>query len=249
MTGRSKPLSRMYFSGALEVHGAGRIPPAEAHHLMHVLRLSAGDTLTLFDGRGTEYDALIEAIGKSGVEFRVLESRSVSRESPLEIRIAQGISSGERMDYTVQKAVELGVTLVQPLATHRSVVRLDSERAMRRVAHWQAVAAAACEQSGRNHMPRVAPVMALESWLAEARTYPATRLALLPLATIRLADLGRPSGPVWLLVGPEGGFTQEELQAAQSVGFETVRLGPRILRTETAAIAAVAAMQALWGDF
>lgn len=249
MTERSKPLSRMYFSGALEVHGAGCISPQQAHHLTHVLRLSAGDTLTLFDGNGAEYDALVESIGKAGIAFRVLEQRNVSRESALDIRIAQGISSGERMDYTVQKAVELGVRLLQPLATQRSVVRLDTHRAVRRVAHWQAVAAAACEQSGRNHLPHIAPVMPLDAWLAQARGHAALRLALSPLAERRLTDLAQPPGTVWLLVGPEGGFTDEELQAAQSVGFVTVRLGPRILRTETAAIAAVAAMQALWGDF
>lgn len=249
MSGRSKPLSRMYFSGELEVHGAGRIPPEQAHHLTHVLRLSAGDTLTLFDGHGTEYDALIEGIGKTGIAFRILEQRKVSRESALDIRIAQGISSGERMDYTVQKAIELGARSVQPLATQRSIVRLDAQRAVRRVAHWQAVAAAACEQCGRNHLPDIAPVLALDAWLAEARGYSALRLALSPLAEKRLTDLAHPTGTVWLLVGPEGGLTEEELEAAQSVGFMTVKLGPRILRTETAAITAVAAMQALWGDF
>ncbi|HSQ05737.1 MAG TPA: 16S rRNA (uracil(1498)-N(3))-methyltransferase [Burkholderiales bacterium] len=245
----SKPLSRMYFSGALAAHGAGRIAPEEAHHLVHVLSLATGDALTLFDGQGTEYDVRIESVGKTGVSFRVLAQRTVSRESALNICVAQGISSGERMDYTVQKAVELGVTALQPLATQRSVVRLDAQRAARRVAHWQAVAVAACEQCGRNQIPRVAPVMPLEKWLGEARDYAATRLVLSPTGEQRLTQLVRPRDTVWLLAGAEGGFTADELAAAASVGFASVRLGPRILRTETAAIAAIAAMQALWGDF
>jgi 16S rRNA (uracil1498-N3)-methyltransferase len=164
----------------------------------------------------------------------------------------QGISSGERMDYTVQKAVELGVAEIWPLLAERSVVRLDRERAEKRRLHWQRVAIAACEQSGRSRVPPVHAPLRLADWLA---TWRAQRqgneraLLLSPAGGARLAALGEPQGPVILLAGPEGGFTEAEAAAARHQGFLPVRLGPRILRTETAALAALAAIQALWGDF
>jgi 16S rRNA (uracil1498-N3)-methyltransferase len=171
----------------------------------------------------------------------------VSRESPLAVVLAQGISSGERMDYTVQKSVELGVTVIQPLLTQRSVVRLTGERADKRVAHWQAVAAAACEQCGRNRVPEVLPVQSLTHWLGTLRG--GVRYLLSPQAPNRLRELTRPADAITLLVGPEGGWDSTESAAAQTTGFAPLALGPRVLRTETAAVAALAAMQALWGDF
>lgn len=223
------------------------VPATSAHHLVHVLRARPGDTVVLFDGRGHESNAVIDRIDKSGVRLRVADARAVTRESPLEVTLAQGISSGERMDYTVQKAVELGIAAIQPLATERSVVRLDAARAPKRVAHWQAVAVAACEQSGRNQVPRVAPVMSLPSWIAVAGD--GLRLTLTPDATMTLRDLPRPAAHVTLLIGPEGGLSARERSDAQGAGFVPVRLGPRVLRTETAALAALSAMQTLWGDF
>lgn len=220
----------------------------QAHHVIHVLRLQAGASLTLFDGRGVECQALIKRIDKSGVTVTVTGRSEVSRESSLDFTLAQGISSGERMDYTVQKCVELGVTAIQPLITQRSVVRLAGERAERRVAHWQSVTVAACEQCGRNVLPAVLPVQTLMKWLGEPASDGARFLLSPHASTTRLREMARPSGKVTLLVGPEGGWNPDETQAALSAGFTLLALGPRVLRTETAAVAALAAMQALWGD-
>ena len=242
-------LTRLYFPGVIADHGECHVVAGQAHHVIHVLRLQAGAQLTLFDGRGVEYATLIKRIDKSGLTLTVSGRVEVSRESPLHVQLAQGISSGERMDYTVQKCVELGVSAIQPLITQRSVVRLASERAERRVAHWRSVAAAACEQCGRNHLPDVLPVQALLKWLGGPTAQDGVRFLLSPHASAtRLRDMARPQGKVTLLVGPEGGWNAEESAAALSAGFGPLALGPRVLRTETAAVAALAAMQALWGD-
>ena len=218
--------------------------------MIHVLRLQAGAPLTLFDGRGVEYAALIRRIDKSGLTLAVTAGREVNRESPLNVVLAQGISSGERMDYTVQKCVELGITAIQPLVAQRSVVRLTSERADKRVAHWQSVAASACEQCGRNRVPGILPVQPLMKWLAAPGDDRAgVRYLLSPHAATRLRELQQPQGAVTLLVGPEGGWNASETDAARLAGFTPLTLGPRVLRTETAAVAALAAMQAVWGDF
>ena len=245
---RSKSLTRVYVPDSIPAHGIFDAPPDAAHHLAHVLRLAEGDVLVVFDGRGLEYPATIERVGKSGVTLRVAEPNEVDRESPLAVTLAQGISSGERMDYTVQKAVELGIAAIQPLATERSVVRLSGERAAKRVAHWQAIAVAACEQSGRNRVPQVYPVATVATWLG-ALPPDTLRFTLSPDATATLRDLERPRGEIVLLVGPEGGLSPRERDDARGAGFAGLRLGPRVLRTETAALAAIAAMQVLWGDF
>lgn len=245
----AKPLTRLYFRGNIAAHGECRLPPAAAHHVQHVLRLDPGATVTLFDGEGSERDAVIVRVGKAGVTVQVGVQRAVDRESPLRIVLAQGVSAGERMDYTIQKAVELGVAVIQPLVSSRSVVRLDAQRAAKRVAHWQAVAAAACEQCGRNCVPSVAPVMSFASWLGMFDARATRALLLAPRASLRVRDLQRPESGITLLAGPEGGLAPEEQQAAERAGFAPVRLGPRVLRTETAAVAAIAAMQTLWGDF
>jgi 16S rRNA (uracil1498-N3)-methyltransferase len=249
--GNAKSLTRIYFPGEIPVHGECALAREQAHHVARVLRLAAGDPVTLFDGRGVEYSAVIAHVAKSRVTLSVGEPQQVSRESPLAVTLAQAMSSGERMDYTVQKAVELGIAQIRPLATERSVVRLDAERAIKRVEHWQAVVIAACEQCGRNSVPQVLPVMEFTGWLADATREEATgiRLLLSPSAAVALHELSRPSGAVTLLAGPEGGLSPQEQRTAQAAGFTAVRLGPRVLRTETAALAALAAMQALWGDF
>lgn len=234
--------------GDIPAHGIFDAPADQAHHVAHVLRLGQGDALTVFDGRGLEYPAVIERIAKSTVTVRVSDPAEVSRESPLAVSLAQGISSGERMDYTVQKAVELGVRSIQPLSVERSVVRLSAERAAKRTAHWQAVAVAACEQSGRNHVPQVLPVMSFTSWIATVAS-DALKLTLSPEAASNLRELSRPEGEVVLLVGPEGGLSPREIEVARAAAFMPLRLGPRVLRTETAALAALAAMQVMWGDF
>ena len=247
---RAKPPPRLYLPGDIPAHGVCVVPPEQAHHASHVLRLAAGDAVTAFDGRGNEYDATIARISKQGVTLNVGDPRAVSRESPLHIVLAQGISSGDRMDYTIQKAVELGVRAIQPLTTERSVVRLDPERAAKRVAHWQGIVVASCEQCGRNVVPQVLPVVAFHAWLGSpAPASSALRLTLAPGAAVRLAEVNRPEGTIVLLAGPEGGLSPREAADTQATGFTSVRLGPRVLRTETAAVAALSAMQAVWGDF
>lgn len=230
-------------------HGACDIPPEAAHHLLHVLRLAKGDAVVIFDGDGHEYDATIQRVSKSGIGVKLGPARSIDRESRLEVTLAQGISSGDRMDYTIQKAVELGVYAIQPLTTERSVVRLDAARAAKRIAHWRSVAIAACEQCGRNRLPEIAPVSTLATWLGSLSTG-SLRLTLSPNAPAKLAALDRnDTAPIILLVGPEGGLAPREEHDALTAGFTAVRLGPRVLRTETAAVAALAALQTLWGDF
>ncbi len=245
-----KSLTRIYFPGEIPVHGVCDLAPDQAHHVARVLRLAVGEPVVLFDGCGSEQSAVITHIAKARVTLQVGESHTVDRESPLAVMLAQGISSGERMDFTIQKAVELGVAAIRPLASNRSVVRLDAARALKRAAHWQAIAVAACEQCGRNTLPQVLPVMDFTDWLAhEAQQAAALRVMLSPPGPATLGSLSRPAGRVTLLAGPEGGLSLQEQQDALGIGFTPVRLGPRILRTETAALAALSAMQMLWGDF
>lgn len=245
-----KSLTRIYFPGEIPAHGVCALAPDQAHHVARVLRLAVGEAVVLFDGCGSEQSAVITQIAKARVTLQVGAARAVNRESPLAVMLAQGISSGERMDFTIQKAVELGVAAIRPLASHRSVVRLDAARALKRAAHWQAVAIAACEQCGRNTVPQVLPVMDFTGWLAhEAQQAAALRVLLSPEGQVTLGELSRPPGMVTLLAGPEGGLSPQEQQDAQNTGFTPVKLGPRILRTETAALAALSAMQMLWGDF
>lgn len=242
-------LPRFYLDPPLAPGDCLELPPGPAHHAARVLRLAAGDGVILFDGRGGEYAATIDRIHKDTAVVSIVGWTGIERESSLRVALAQGISSGERMDYTLQKAVELGVGAIQPIAARRSVVKLAGERADRRVAHWQGVVRSACEQCGRNRVPPVAPPQTLADWLAR-RPAPAGRLLYLsPLAEARLADLPPPEGLDTLVAGPEGGFEAGEISALQAAGALAVRLGPRVLRTETAALAALATMQALWGDF
>lgn len=223
------------------------LPEPVARHAVRVLRLPPGAEMTLFDGRGGEYEARIERIEKDRVIVALGAWQNVERESALSITLVQALQAGEKMDFTIQKAVELGVAEIVPVESRRSVTRLAGERAMKRVAHWQGVAASACEQCGRNRVPIVSPVEALDSWLSRPADG-ALRLMLAPGAEVSLADLP-PATNVQLLIGAEGGLDPQEVIAAQQVGFRAVRLGPRILRTETAGLAAMATMQALWGDF
>lgn len=239
---------RFYCPEILAHSGMAELPEQAAHHAARVLRLKVGDAVTLFNGQGGEGAACITAIGKNNTSVEITSWHAVECESPLQVNLAQAISAGEKMDYTLQKAVELGIGHIQPLASERSVVRLSGERADKRVAHWQGVVIAACEQSGRNHVPEVAPIRPLLDWLPQGGAG-SLRLMLAPGAESGLHDLTRPNGEVTLLIGPEGGLSPTEAEAAQRIGFTPVRLGARVLRTETAALAALAAMQTLWGDF
>jgi len=243
-------MTRLYFPDDIPAHGECTLPEAQAHHVAYVLRLAAGDAVTLFDGRGTEYPATILRISKRAVVVRISGARTVDRESPLHVTLVQAVSSGERMDYTIQKAVELGVTCLQPVISQRGVVRLKGERAEKRVAHWQYIVIAACEQCGRNLVPEVAPVLPFMNWLATLPVDGAgSRLMLSPHAERRLAEMAKPASGIILLAGPEGGFDDAEIEMALARGFIALNLGPRVLRTETAALAALAAMQLKWGDF
>jgi 16S rRNA (uracil1498-N3)-methyltransferase len=215
-------------------------------HLAQVLRLHTGDRLCLFDGLGNEAEGQLDRLDRKSARVIVATCAALSRESPLRITLAQGISRGERMDYTIQKAVELGVHAIAPITTERSTVRLDPERADKRLAHWRGVIIAACEQCGRNQLPALHPITPLHAWLARPdgdlrlllRAGTANALAALPAAAA-----------ITLLIGPEGGLSEHETAAAVACGYRAVSLGPRILRTETAALTALAALQALYGDF
>jgi 16S rRNA (uracil1498-N3)-methyltransferase len=223
------------------------LDPVAAGHAVRVLRLAPGAPLVLFDGLGGEYAATLLAVGKRGASARVGALRAREAESPLDLTLAQGIARGERMDLVVQKSVELGVRRLQPLVTARCQVRLDAERSAHRVQHWRGVVRAACEQSGRNRLPEVLPPQAFGTWLAGTGDA-GLRLVLDPGAPRGLRELPPPDGAVLLLVGPEGGLDEAELAATRAAGWVPVRLGPRVLRTETAGLAALAALQALWGD-
>ena len=222
------------------------LPAAVAHHAERVLRLAVGDPVTLFDGQGGECAASILAFGKQPLA-RLGPRLAIERESPLQITLVQALASGDKMDWVVQKAVELGVAAVQPVAAERSVLKLAGERADKRVAHWQQVAVAACEQSGRNRVPVVGEILPLAKYLA--RPFDGTRLILAPGADGALARKARPGRPVAILIGPEGGWSPAELDLAARAGCAPLALGPRVLRTETAGLAALAAMQTVWGDF
>ena len=224
------------------------LPADAAHHAMRVLRLNEGDAVDLFDGRGGEWRGRLLRTGKTVAA--VLEFYTADdREPPLRVTIAQALPAADKMDWIIQKGVELGVAEIRPVIARRSVVRLSGERMERRAGHWQNVAIAACEQCRRNRVPRVAPPVDLAQFFGEVAMQNDMRLLLAPAAEQRLAQLARPAGGVTLLIGPEGGFEDGELAAAAAAGFQAVGLGPRVLRTETAALAAQAAMMALWGDF
>jgi 16S rRNA (uracil1498-N3)-methyltransferase len=242
------PNSRFYCPLRLGPGQTLDLPPDAAHHAAKVLRMEAGHEVTLFNGEGGEYAATITHIGKNGVTVKTGAFREHEVESLLNVTLAQAISSGDKMDYTLQKAVELGVTHIQPLFSERCVVKLTGDRAEKRVRHWQQVVISACEQCGRNRVPEVAPSQPLIPWLGSLPP-DAQHLMLAPGAQHSLSELPAPTAPVTLLIGPEGGLSPNEIRAAESRGFTPVRLGPRVLRTETAALVALAAMQTLWGDF
>ncbi len=237
---------RLYTSQTLTADRSVLLEAAPSHHLLKVLRTQTGDPVILFNGDGHEYPATIE--GREGKLARLAVSAKLSpqRESHLPISLGQGISRGERMDLVMQKAVELGVNEITPLWTARSQVQLKGERLEKRLRHWQGVVVAACEQSGRVHLPPLRRPTGLDDWLQPMTD--TTCLILHPDAECALPALGRPT-QVRILLGPEGGFDSAETQRAEAAGFIPVRLGPRTLRTETATLATLAALQTLWGDF
>jgi len=241
---RPARVPRLYVEADLGEGTLVDVPEAAAHHATRVLRLADGDAVVLFDGRGSEYEARLSVPPRGPVRATLGARRDVERESPLQVTLVQGISSSDRMDFTIQKAVELGVAAIQPVLTEKSVVRLQGEREAKKRAHWQRIAIAACEQCGRNRVPEVAEPVALARYRAPAGS---ARILLSPLADASLKAHAR--SPLVLAVGPEAGFSDAEEAGLRRDGFVAVRLGPRVLRTETAALAALAALNALAGDF
>lgn len=231
------------------------LPPAALQHVVKVLRLRSGAAVTLFDGRGGEYAANLLEVERRSASARVVEYRKIERESPCRITLLQGLARGERMDWVLQKATELGVSRIVPLVTRRSVVQLDEARGQTRLAHWQGVITSACEQCGRNTLPSILPPTSLAAACAGLanETIPAVRWLLSPEASDSLNSaidrLAPDTTDICVLIGPEGGLEDEEIALAKQSGFGALRLGPRVLRTETAAIAALAALQCLVGDF
>jgi 16S rRNA (uracil1498-N3)-methyltransferase len=240
------PLPRIHCDLRLGPGAQFSLAPEAAQHVGKALRLKAGDALTVFDGRGGEYEATIQRIERDRVDVKVGAWRDVEVEAELAIGLVQGLPEADKMDWIIQKSVELGVAWIQPLVCDRSVVRLSGERAARREAHWRRVAVAACEQTGRNRIPEVRPILGFQSWIAMPAS--AERWMLAP-GEAPLASKARPEGPIELLIGPEGGLSDRERELAVLQGCQAVGLGSRVLRTETAPIAALAVIHALWGDF
>ncbi|MBR0345782.1 MAG: 16S rRNA (uracil(1498)-N(3))-methyltransferase [Rudaea sp.] len=224
------------------------LPEQGGEHVARVLRLERGHPLILFNGDGHEYDATLASLAKRAVTAEVERVREVDRESKLHITLAQGVARGEKMDWILQKVTELGVARVVSLVTERTEVKLDEERAERRVAHWRSVVAGACEQSGRTRVPEIEMPVRLDRWLGDLGDDAALRLALLPEGDAGLREFAQMDDGVVLCVGPEGGFSENDVGLLKHARFHGLRLGPRILRTETAGIAAMAALQALAGD-
>lgn len=238
-------IPRIFHSSPLSIGDKLLLDDDAANHVGRVLRMTAGESLCLFNGDGSLYPASITAVGKKSVEVCINNKQDNPVESPLRIHLGQGISRGDRMDFVIQKAVELGVSAITPLFTERCGVKLDAERLQKRTEQWQKIAISACEQSGRSVVPVVHTALPLEKWLAQVDN--CLKLTLDPWtdATIKSQD---PKGAVRLVIGPEGGFTDAEVSLTQQAGFLPVRLGPRVLRTETAALTAISALQLQWGD-
>jgi len=225
-----------------------RLGREQAHYLGRVLRLHDGDALTVFNGDNGEFVARIVSLGKNDAVLQIEAALEVETESPLKIHLVQGISRGERMDFVVQKATELGVKRITPVLTEYGVVKLDPSRATKRRDHWQGIANSACEQSGRIRPPLVDVPLDLNAWFGAGAKEADTDLILRPGTAVALSSITAPVTKVCLLIGPEGGFSDTEYEDATIAGFATVSLGPRVLRTETAAVTAIAVAQSLWGD-
>ncbi len=240
-------MPRFYLPTPLALQTTFSLPENIVRHI-HVLRLNTGDSITLFNGTGNDFDATLQAIGKRHAECHIHAQRQPENESPLAITLVQAISSGERMDFTLQKSVELGVRAIQPIISERCVVRLSGDRAEKRVQRWQDIVIAACEQSGRSMVPTVLPIVSFADYLRQMSRHELHLMMSLHRATT-LRDIAPAPQSLRLMIGPEGGWTPAEEQAALAAGVQTITLGKRVLRTETAAMAAMAAMQVLWGDF
>ena len=239
-------MARIYIEHEIAVGGEFDLPADAAHHIRSVLRLVQDAELVLFNGDGGEYEARLTQVARSAVRVTITSRRDAHTESPLELTLVQSISRGERMDYTIQKAVELGIQRIVPVVSQRTVVRLDPERADKRLNHWRGIARHAAEQSGRIRVPDLCAITPLEQWLTERDV--THRFLLNPLADLGLATQTPRTQAITIIAGPEGGFEAGEIEALEASGAVSVHLGPRTLRTETAALSALSIIQALWGD-
>lgn len=241
-------LTRVYVDAPLRIGARIALPDEAAAHLVRVLRLREGESCVLFNGDGHDYDARLLAANKRGVEAEVAAARAIDNESPLRIALLQGIARGEKMDLILQKAVELGVAAIAPVFAERTEVRLDGERLDKRMAHWRNVVVSACEQCGRARIPELMPARELGA-AADAFAGGTTKLILDPFGEHRFETLAAPGadGAV-VAIGPEGGWSEKDRARLREAGFSGLRLGPRVLRTETAGLAAIAALQARFGD-
>ena len=237
-------LSRFFIDAPLSL-GEHPLPEAQAHYIGRVLRMAEGDALQVFDGSGTEFRGTLLEVGKKRVTVQLTESFAGQVESPLHIHLGQGLSRGERMDWAIQKATELGVSEITPIFSERCEVRLKDERADKRLMHWRQVAISACEQCGRSRVPVIHPPLLLADWIKQ--TQAELKLVLHPVAE-PLVSHAKPASLAFL-IGPEGGLADAEVDQAHAAGFLPARLGPRVLRTETAPVVALAVAQQLWGDF
>ncbi|MGB5305903.1 MAG: 16S rRNA (uracil(1498)-N(3))-methyltransferase [Gammaproteobacteria bacterium] len=241
-------IPRVYLPGPLACGATVTLSGKAAHHVIHVLRLRVGTAVQVFDGQGSEHLATLKATGRGEASIEIGVPAAPAAEPSLAIELAQGIARNDRMDFILQKAVELGAGIIQPLWMQRSQSRVKGERLEKRLQHWQGVVVSACEQSGRATLPGLSPPVDYAVWV-QACPEGDMQLMLQPDSEFCLREMAAPAGRVTLLVGPEGGMTLDEQALARRAGFTGTRLGPRILRTETAALAALAGIQSLWGDF
>ena len=241
-------LTRLFSPHPLVTGQSVTLGSEQANYVLRVLRLRSGKELIVFDGQGGEYSAVIESASKGELVLMPGEHHDDNRESPLDLHLAQCVSRGEKMDLVIQKSTELGVRRITPLLSEYSIIKLDHDRAEKRRNHWEKVAISACEQCGRNRLPHIDAPQSLASWVEKTANEDATKIMLLPTARNKLSTTDAPNGRTILLIGPEGGLSDIECDMAEQAGFTGISLGPRILRTETAALVALALAQARWGD-
>lgn len=239
-------IPRIYHPTPISQLGTIALSDDAAGHIGRVLRMQVGQEVLLFDGSGAEFPATISEVTKKGVSVEVTERVESSCESPLNLHLGQVISRGDKMEFTIQKSVELGVNTITPLISERCGVKLDAKRFEKKLEQWQKIAISACEQCGRNTVPVIRPIMQLEAWCAEQSD--ALKLNLHPRAKYSINTLPQPVTKVRLLIGPEGGLSAQEIRMTEEYQFEETLLGPRVLRTETAALTAITALQVRFGD-
>lgn len=238
-------ISRLFIDTTLSPNALISLDEKASHYLIKVLRLKPNAPLVVFNGDGNQYSATIEAIEKKAVTLRTKDCEAVNNESPLSIHLAIALSKGDRMDWIIQKATELGVTAITPLTSERSEVKLKGERLEKKLQHWQQIAISACEQCGRNRVPTINALSIADDW---AKTVKAERKLVLHHRTEQSIDATLTIASAALLIGPEGGLSKREIKAAEQCGFAALQLGPRVLRTETAPLAAITLLQHSWGD-